>query len=228
MRVTHLDVMPESRPIRDIAYDMLKHAIITGEIPAGERIVETEYAKRLHISRTPLREALRRLERDGLVECVVRRGVIVRAFTLKDISEIYTIRNALEMMILPAVIENTVASDIAALRAMLAEMDIHTAASDADALSPLARGFHNSLIRLSGQARIVRVIETQDEFVTRFSAMAIRQENRLKEAHAEHHRIVELIEQKDLEALSALMESHIEASKQNCLRAFQLQKEEQK
>ena len=55
--------MMESRPIREIAYEVLKHAIITGEIPAGERIVETEYADRLHISRTPLREALRKLER---------------------------------------------------------------------------------------------------------------------------------------------------------------------
>ena len=54
--------MMESRPIREIAYDVLKKAIITGEIPAGERIVETEYADRLHISRTPLREALRKLD----------------------------------------------------------------------------------------------------------------------------------------------------------------------
>ena len=54
--------MMESRPIREIAYEVLKKAIITGEIPAGERIVETDYADRLHISRTPLREALRKLE----------------------------------------------------------------------------------------------------------------------------------------------------------------------
>ena len=67
--------MTESRPIREIAYDVLKKAIITGEIPAGERIVETEYADRLHISRTPLREALRKLERDGLVEYVMRRVI---------------------------------------------------------------------------------------------------------------------------------------------------------
>ena len=90
--------MMESRPIREIAYEVLKHAIITGEIPAGERIVETDYAERLHISRTPLREALRKLERDGLVEYVLRRGVVVRAFTIADVEEIYTIRNALEML----------------------------------------------------------------------------------------------------------------------------------
>ena len=108
--------MMESRPIREIAYEVLKHAIITGEIPAGERIVETEYADRLHISRTPLREALRKLERDGLVEYVQRRGVIVRAFTIADVEEIYTIRNALEMLTLPAIIQKATADDIAALR----------------------------------------------------------------------------------------------------------------
>ena len=74
MNTISFQPMMESRPIREIAYEVLKHAIITGEIPAGERIVETDYADRLHISRTPLREALRKLERDGLVEYVLRRG----------------------------------------------------------------------------------------------------------------------------------------------------------
>ena len=115
--------MMESRPIREIAYEVLKKAIITGEIPAGERIVETDYADRLHISRTPLREALRKLERDGLVEYVMRRGVVVRAFTIEDVKEIYTIRNALEMLTLPAIVEKATAEDIASLREKLAEMD---------------------------------------------------------------------------------------------------------
>ena len=107
------DLSNESKPIRDIAYDRLKHAIITGELPAGSRIVETTYAEQLHISRTPLREALRKLERDGLVEYVLRRGVVVRAFTINDIEEIFTIRNAMMMLILPSVIKNVTDKDIA-------------------------------------------------------------------------------------------------------------------
>ncbi|MDD3411992.1 MAG: GntR family transcriptional regulator, partial [Eubacteriales bacterium] len=94
MAVNQFSPTVQSKPIRDIAYETLKHAIITGQIPAGARIVETEYADRLHISRTPLREALRKLERDGLVEYMLRRGVVVRAFTIADVEEIYTIRNA--------------------------------------------------------------------------------------------------------------------------------------
>ncbi len=217
--------MTESRPIREIAYEVLKKAIITGQIPAGERIVETDYADRLHISRTPLREALRKLERDGLVEYVIRRGVVVRAFTSEDVDQIYTIRNSLEMLTLPYIIENATPEDIASLREKLAEMDKLQAVDDVEGLSPLARDFHTSLTAISGKNRILRVIEGQDEYIRRFSAMAIRQEDRRTAAHEEHHRLVDYVEQKDLESFEKLMRSHIERSKANCLSALAAQKQ---
>ena len=219
--------MMESRPIREIAYEVLKHAIITGEIPAGERIVETDYAERLHISRTPLREALRKLERDGLVEYVLRRGVVVRAFTIADVEEIYTIRNALEMLTLPAIIRNATTEDVASLKERLREMDEVMAHGDIETLSPMARAFHSQLTALCRQNRILRVIEGQDEFITRFSAMAIRQENRRTQAHEEHYKLVEYVEKRDLEHLEKLMRKHIERSKENCLAALAAQKQNQ-
>ena len=217
--------MMESRPIREIAYDVLKKAIITGEIPAGERIVETEYADRLHISRTPLREALRKLERDGLVEYVMRRGVIVHAFTTEDVDQIYTIRNSLEMLTLPYIIEKATDKDIADLREKLAVMDALIAKDDVEGLSPLAREFHTTLTAISGKNRILRVIEGQDEYIRRFSAMAIRQEDRRSSAHDEHHRLVDLVEQKDLPAFETLMKHHIERSKECCLAALAARKQ---
>ena len=219
--------MMESRPIREIAYEVLKHAIITGEIPAGERIVETDYAERLHISRTPLREALRKLERDGLVDAVLRRGVVVRAFTIEDVEEIYTIRNSLELLTLPAIIEKATAEDIADLRTRLDHMDKLMQERTLDELSPITRAFHRQLTSLCGQHRILRVIEGQDEFITRFSAMAIREEDRLTEAHQEHYRLVELIEKRDLEAFRQLMSRHIDRSKQCCLQALAAQRAKQ-
>ncbi len=218
-RITFQPLM-ESRPIREVAYEVLKHAIITSEIPAGERIVETEYADRLHISRTPLREALRKLERDGLVEYVMRRGVVVRAFTLDDVEEIYTIRNALEMLTLPAIIAKATPEDVADLRRQLAEMDTLVEAGDIEQLSPLARQFHTRLTASARQNRILRVIEGQDEYIRRFSAMAIRQESRLRDAHQEHHQLVDYVEEKNLPAFTELMQHHIETSKQNCLAAL--------
>ena len=206
---------------------MLKHAIITGEIPAGERIVETDYADRLHISRTPLREALRKLERDGLVEYVLRRGVVVRAFTIADVEEIYTIRNALEMLTLPAIIENATEEDIASMRAQLREMDDLIAAKDYESLSPITRAFHRQMTNLCGQNRILRVIEGQDEFITRFSAMAIRQEDKLLEAQAEHYALVDLIEKRDLAGFQDLTARHINRSKEMCLASLAEQRKHQ-
>lgn len=217
--------MMESRPIREIAYEVLKKAIITGEIPAGERIVETDYADRLHISRTPLREALRKLERDGLVEYVMRRGVIVHAFTTEDVEQIYTIRNCLEMLTLPDIIEKATPENIAHLRELLAKMDELNAKNDVEALSPVAREFHTAITAISGKNRILRVIEGQDEYIRRFSAMAIKQEDRRNEANEEHHRLVDLIEQKDLPAFEALMKQHIERSKECCLAALAARKQ---
>ncbi|HIU20219.1 MAG TPA: GntR family transcriptional regulator [Candidatus Limiplasma stercoravium] len=210
-----------SRPIREVAYETLKHAIVTGEIPAGARIVETEYAQRMHISRTPLREALRKLERDGLVEYMIRRGVVVRAFTIDDVEEIYTIRNALEMLTLPAVVHNATAEDIARLRGMLSEMDVYDQRSDIPELSPRARAFHASLTALSGMRRILAVIESQDEYIRRFSALAIAKESRRHAAHREHHLLVDYVEKRDLDSFEKLMRRHIEHSKQNCLAALE-------
>lgn len=220
MSVMRFTPSVESKPIREIAYETLKHAIITGQIPAGSRIVETEYADKLHISRTPLREALRKLERDGLVEYILRRGVVVRAFTIADVEEIYTIRNALEMITLPAIIENATPEDIQSMREKLHQMDVFVSKNDIDGLSPLARSFHDQLTSISGLNRILRVIQSQDEYIRRFSAMSIARETRRKSAHEEHYKLIEYVEQKDLENFTQLMKKHIERSKETCLMAL--------
>lgn len=221
MSVMRFTPSVESKPIREIAYETLKHAIITGQIPAGARIVETEYADKLHISRTPLREALRKLERDGLVEYVLRRGVVVRAFTIADVEEIYTIRNALEMLTLPAIINNATPEDIRSLRDKLHKMDVFIAKNDIEGVSPLARGFHDQLTAISGLNRILRVIQSQDEYIRRFSAMSIAKETRRKSAHEEHYKLLEYLESKDLENFEKLMRKHIERSKETCLIALE-------
>ena len=220
MTGNHFSQTVESKPIREIAYETLKHAIITGELPSGSRIVETEYADRLHISRTPLREALRKLERDGLVEYVLRRGVVVRAFTMEDVEEIYTIRNALELLTPAAIVAKATPEDIRSLREKLHQMDALVENNDIESLSPLARAFHAQLTAISGMTRILRVIESQDEYITRFSALSIAAEDRRAAAHQEHYRLVDCVENKDAEGLESLMRKHIERSKQKCLAAL--------
>ncbi len=219
------DNSADNKPIRDIAYDELKHAIIMGELPPGYRIVETVYANKLHISRTPLREALRKLELDGLVKYELRKGVIVCAFTISDIEEIFTIRNSMMMLILPSVIRLATPEVIAKLREILKEMDGALARQDCDELAVLNRRFHGMIEHITDKKRILNVIESQEEYIIRFSSIAISNYAHRELAHQEHHKMVDLIEQKDLEGLRILMASHLEESKQTCL--FALRQQEQ-
>lgn len=209
-----------NKPIRDIAYDTLKYAIITGEIPAGSRIVETEYAAKLHISRTPLREALRKLERDGLVEYMVRRGVIVRAFTIEDIEEIYNIRNSLELLTIPYIIKKVTREDIIYMRNLLNKMDDLVEKNAIENLSVLAREFHSYLIGISKLNRIISVINSQDEYIKRFSALSIARESRRDDAHKEHYEILSCVENKKVDELKEIIQKHIERSKAMCVLAL--------
>ena len=111
--------------------------------------------------------------------------------------------------------------------AKLREMDYLIAAKDYESLAPVTRAFHRSLTNICGQNRILRVIEGQDEFITRFSAMAIRQEGRLLEAHAEHYALVDFVEKRDLAGFQELMERHIRRSQEMCLAALAEQRKHQ-
>lgn len=211
--------LEQNKPIRDIAYERLKHAIITGELTPGSRIVETVYAERMHISRTPLREALRKLERDGLVEYEMRRGVVVRAFTLDDIEEIFTIRNAMMMLLLPSIVERAKAEDIDRLNAILRDMDVMQEKQDCDALATYNRIFHSTFEHISDKLRLLNVIDSQEEYIIRFSAIAIASIVRRSHAHEEHHQMVALLKNRDLEGLKVLLNHHLEESKETCLKA---------
>lgn len=210
----------ENRPIRDIAYEQLKHAIITGQIPAGSRIVETAYADRLHISRTPLREALQKLERDGLVEYVLHRGVMVRAFTISDVEEIFAIRNAMMMLLLPSVVENAKEEDIDKLYHIVEEIDQALEAGNMERTAELNRAFHKGLEQLSDKRRIMRVIESQEEYIMKFSAVSISSIERRQVVNQEHYQMVEMLRNKDLDGLLQLHRHHLEESKTACLNAI--------
>jgi len=219
MQTRNADESMLNKPIRDIAYETLKHAIITGEIPAGFRIIETVYAQKLHISRTPLREAFRKLELDGLVSCEIRRGVVVRAFTIEDIEEIFTIRNALMMLITPSIIANIKQDVIDNLQGLLARMDISQKEEDAAALAVLNRQFHKTIEHVSDKKRILRVIDSQEEYIMRFSTVAIASIVRRSSAHQEHYQMLNYLMARDQAQFDRLMQHHFEESKEVCLKA---------
>lgn len=212
----------DNKPIRQATYELLKHDIIMGKIHAGSRLIETEYAERLHISRTPLREAFRKLELDGLVECTQRRGVVVRAFTIEDIDEIFSIRNALMALIIPSIIRNVTDAHLADLSDVLTRMDAAQEAADVAELAVLNRAFHRGIEQISDKRRITSVIDSQEEYITRFSHLAIASVMRRGDAHREHHELLRLLRARDEKAFGDLIIRHLHESKMTCLAAVSL------
>jgi len=106
----------QNKPLRDVVYESLRTTIITGKIPVGERIIEKEYADKLKISRTPIREALKKLQSEELVEYIPKYGVVVKTVTKDDALEVYKIREALEILIIDNTIDNITENEICQIK----------------------------------------------------------------------------------------------------------------
>ena len=222
-----LDSVELNKPIRETTYETLKHAIIMGNIPAGSRLIETVYAESLHISRTPLREAFRKLELDGLVEYVERKGVIVRAFTIEDIEETFTIRNALMMLVIPSIFKNVKQEHLDELRKILSAMDISQKEKNVEELSRYNRAFHKTIEHISDKKRILRVIDSQEEYILRFSSITIASIVRRSNAHDEHHELLQLLSEGREDEFAELMRKHLNESMNTCLAVVSLRRNQQ-
>ena len=107
----------EYLPLRDVVFQNLRQAILKGELEPGERLMEIHLAKRLGVSRTPIREAIRKLELEGLVDMVPRRGAVVASITRKDMRDVLEVRRTLEMLAVEVACERISQGELEKLRA---------------------------------------------------------------------------------------------------------------
>lgn len=203
---------PETSPIRlkDKAYDDLLRLVLSGELPAGSSISERQLVARFRFSKTPIRVALERLERDGLVEILPQRGVRVRALTDKEIADHFDLRTALESWVATRVAESEdelvwtdVRAALDAQRAAVAGQDVERyAIADAD--------FHDAVAVLAGNDQVVRVMRDQRQRLFRIILRILTSDaGRLQASFAEHLAIVEALERGDAAAATARVHEHL-------------------
>jgi DNA-binding GntR family transcriptional regulator len=138
---------PLFRPLHFDAYDALRNAILTGKLAPGERIVEAEMARQMGISRAPIREAIRTLEREGMVRYVPRRGTIVVELTRDDIVDIYYLRAHLEAYAVRLAMERAVPEDFIMLDEMVTRMCQCAAQNDVAGLVTADTEFHAAICK---------------------------------------------------------------------------------
>lgn len=198
-------------------YNDVVRLISSGRYPAGTRLDEQQIAEELGVSRTPLREAISKLVKDGLVEHRPYRGNFVRTFTAKEVFDLYEVRKGLESMAVRLAIPLLTDVAVAALREILADIDNALQEGDLEAYGFGDKRFHDSiadlsgnetlittLARLSGQVQLIRTMANQDQSIVEITAM-------------ERPGIVDAMIAGDVANATHLMEEHIELVQRNTI-----------
>lgn len=212
-----LEQPQKSGPQGNVAYATLLQEIREGHLLPGDRLLETEIADRLKISRTPVREAIRQLEADGLVAHVPRHGATIRKLDYTEVMELYEMRAVLEGT--AARLAARAASDIEleeleALNTTLAKV------KDPDEASQLNRRFHVNLLDAAKNRFLTRSMQTIQKAMMLTGPTMLADEQRAIAAVEEHARIMDALIARDGDAAETAMRNHIEAAQRLRIRNF--------
>jgi len=208
------------KPLRELVFESLREAIILGRLKPGERLMEVQLAEEMGVSRTPVREAIRKLELDGFVVMVPRKGAYVAGITLKDITDVFEVRAALEAMAAGLAAERITDEEMDQLERSLVQISESHTGDDINAIVKGDTEFHNLIYQASRNQRLVQIITHLQEQIQRFRMTSLSQPGRTKFALDEHKKIVEAISDRNVELAQMLAREHIENAEQSLLSAF--------
>ncbi|WP_120107468.1 GntR family transcriptional regulator [Tsuneonella suprasediminis] len=212
----------EQFTVVDHAIDTLREAIRSGQFEPGSRLVIADIGKRLSISSGAVREAIRRLTGEGLVEIVPHRGASVRKVTGTDVAEIFELREAIEGLAARLAARRMDADGRARLRAILADLDRHDVDDDAENYLIANQAFHQLIYSIAANDR-VRTLAMQLILPLYQLRLPHRMAGDAREvAHLEHHAIAATLMVGDEDAAAAAMMRHIRSSGANLRAAVEL------
>ena len=202
------------KPLREVVAETLREAIVNGILKPGERLMEIQLAEELGVSRTPVREAIRKLELEGFVVMIPRRGTYVADLSIKDINEVFEIRTALDVLAAGLAVERITEDELEQLERLLVEIGELIDEGDIDKIVECDSQFHDVLYRASRNDRLVGIINNLREQFTRFRSITISYPGRIQKSVEEHCRLVEAIAGRDTELAQQIAREHMENSEQ--------------
>jgi DNA-binding GntR family transcriptional regulator len=205
-----------AKSLSSLAAEELERMIINGELQSGDRINESTLAQMFGISRGPIREACRSLEKSGLVKVVNNKGVFVREMSVAQAAEIYDVRAHLFGLAGRLAALRATDRDIAGLRGMVEEME---RAKDIDAYYPLNVAFHARLVELSGNSRLAELYKTLSKELHLFRRRGLVQGESMASSNREHELLIEALKNRDADLAELEMTRHILAGKTRLLKS---------
>jgi len=192
------------------AYQELRRIILEGQVGPGKKLNEGELAKALGISRTPIREAINRLEKEGLVEIFPQRGAFVIQFTEKDVYELFLIRENLEGLAARLAAEKVTPAGLAKLETCLEGFKEPFQEKDVQRYSREDFKFHQTIVHLSDARRLMKLVSLLLDHIRMFRLTTRGVPDRMKASLADHRRIIEAMRQKDPEEAERRMRQHLQ------------------
>ncbi len=199
----------DQRNIDSRVYDILTDQIVSGVLAPGTRITEEQLASELGVSRTPVREAMRRLAQDELVELLPRRGIRVKKLSRQDVAEIYEIRCVLESLAASRAATRMTERDLRSLDTQAAKAKLDLAKGDAAAALVFDANLHSLIIERGGNRRLEKTLATLINLVSFFRTEVGRTLERAAQACNEHEEILAALKRKDPAAAGEVMKAHI-------------------
>lgn len=203
--------------LKDKAYTAIRDGIIQCRYRPGEPLLEEHVSRELGVSRTPIREALRELQRDGLVRYIPGKGVFVAEISMRDVREVFFLRRVLEVAALRVTVPSYRDEDLRPLLELFAGLDQKLETLDYDALFQSDIRLHGFIVETAGNKRLTDFVAVLGEQIERLRRISARMPGRMNRSVEEHRAILAAIRSRDVELAENLLVKHLENVEKSAL-----------
>lgn len=218
MEVIQLDLFDqkkESKSLTSLIFDKVRDDVLNGIYKNDEKIIEAKVAEEMGVSRTPVREALKQLELEGLVENIPNRGVVVKGVTPQDIEDIYTMRLSIEGIAARWAIERMSGEVLNDMKEIYELMEFYTSKGDIDKIFDLNTKFHEVIYKSACSRYLEHILSDFQQFIKTTRRKSLAADGRMEEALREHKKILDAFVLGDVDVAIDALVSHINNSKFN-------------
>ena len=202
--------MNEYLPLRDVVFNTLRKAILRGELKPGERLMEIQLANKLGVSRTPIREAIRKLELEGLVLMIPRKGAEVAQITEKNMQDVLEVRKALEELSVQLACERITPEQVEEMKLAAEEFRKVLKSGDVTKIAEADVKFHDIIFAATNNQRLVTLLNNLREQMYRFRVEYLKQKECYPQLLEEHDKLIALISGGNVEEACEIMGRHID------------------
>lgn len=202
--------MDEYLPLRDVVFNTLREAILRGELKPGERLMEIRLANKLGVSRTPIREAIRKLELEGLVLMIPRKGAEVAQITEKSLRDVLEVRRALEDLAVQLACLRMSLQTLEDLKAAAKAFEEILGDEDITAVAEADVKFHDVIYMATDNQRLISLLNNLREQMYRYRVEYLKKKECHKQLLWEHQEIIRAIEEGEIDVATQVTKQHID------------------